>query len=78
MTEKGSALNIILCSTEICCLPNFGKKNTDASVFRRLNFFPNDNFLDWSKLKALAYDKINVTENLKFVLGRAEKGENAG
>ena len=40
------------------------------------------NFLDWSKLKALADDKINVTEKLKFVLGRVEnimgKGENAG
>ena len=33
----------------------------------------------WSKLKALADDKINVTEKLKFVLGRVEnivgKGE---
>ena len=39
-------------------------------------------FLDWSKLKALADDKINVTEKLKFVFGRVEnimrKGENAG
>ena len=38
--------------------------------------------LDWSKLKALADDKINRTEKLKFVLGRVEiivaKGENAG
>ena len=46
------------------------------------NSLPNDKFLDWSKLKALADDKINVTEKLKFVLGRVEnilgKGENAG
>ena len=28
--------------------------------------------LDWSKLKAFADDKINVTEKLKFVLERAE------
>ena len=26
-----------------------------------LNALPNDNFLDWSKLKALADDEINVT-----------------
>ena len=42
----------------------------------------NDKILDWSKLKALADDKIDVTEKLKFVLGRVEntvvKGENAG
>ena len=29
--------------------------------------FPNDQFLDWSKLKALADDKLNVTEKLKIV-----------
>ena len=38
--------------------------------------------LDWSKFKALADDKINLTHNLYFILGRAEnilqKGENAG
>ena len=43
---------------------------------------PNNIFFYWSKLKELADDKINVTEKLKFVLGRAEnivrKGENAG
>ena len=42
---------------------------------------PNDKFLDWSKLKELADDKINVTEKLNFVSGREEnivgKGENA-
>ena len=34
---------------------------------------PNNKFLDWSKLKALADDKRNVTEKLIFVLGRVEK-----
>ena len=37
--------------------------------------------LDQSKLKEVADDKINVTEKLKFILGRIEnmgKGENAG
>ena len=46
------------------------------------NSLPNNKILDQSKLKALADDKINVTEKLKFVSGRVEnsmgKGENAG
>ena len=33
---------------------------------------PNNKFLDWSSLKALADDKINVTETLKSILGRVE------
>ena len=37
-----------------------------------INSLPNDKFLDWSKLKALADNKINVTENI------VGKGENAG
>ena len=49
--------------------------------FGMLNSLPNDTFLDWSKLKAFAVDKINVIEKL-FVLERVEnivkKGENAG
>ena len=51
----------------------------DCIVF---NSLPDDKFSDWSKLKAFADDKINVTEKLKFVLGQIEnivgKGENAG
>ena len=30
----------------------------------------NDKILDWSKMKAFADDKINVTQKLKFVNGR--------
>ena len=49
--------------------------NNDSSL-------PHDKILDWSKWKAFADDKLNVTEKLKFVLGRLEnivgKGENAG
>ena len=45
------------------------------------NSLPNDKILDWSKLKAFADDKINVTVKLKFSLGRVENivgnGENA-
>ena len=48
----------------------------------QVNPLPNVKFLDRSKLKSLADDRINVTEKLKFVLGRVEnimgKGENAG
>ena len=36
---------------------------------------PNHNFLDWSKLKALADEKINETEKLKFVNGRKHYGK---
>ena len=47
-----------------------------------LNPFPKDKILDWSKLKAFADNKKNVTENLKFFSGLLEnivgKGENAG
>ena len=46
------------------------------------NSLPNDKLLDWSKLKAFADEKMNVTQKLKFVIGRIEnimgKGENAG
>ena len=46
------------------------------------NPLPDNKILDWSKLKALADDKINVVQKLKFVEGRVEnivgKGENAG
>ena len=47
-----------------------------------INSLQNNKLLDWSKLKAFAYDKINVTEKLKFVQRRVEnivgKGQNAG
>ena len=38
----------------------------------RLNPFPNNKFLDWSKLEAFADKKINVVEKLKLVLGRVD------
>ena len=47
-----------------------------------LNSLPHDNILDWSRFKALADDKINITKQVKFVFERVEsivgKGENAG
>ena len=46
------------------------------------NSLPNDKILDWSKLNAFAYNKINVNEKLKFSRGGVQnivgKGENAG
>ena len=45
------------------------------------SFLQNDKSFNWSKLKAFADDKINVTEKLRFVLGKVVnivgKGENA-
>ena len=40
-----------------------------------VNTLPNKKFLDWSKLKAFADDKIEL---LGWVENIAEKGENAG
>ena len=33
---------------------------------------PKNKILDWSKLKAFADNKINVTQELKFISGRVE------
>ena len=47
-----------------------------------LNSLTNDKILDGSKIKAFADDKINVTQEMKFVLEMVEniigKGKNAG
>ena len=46
------------------------------------NFLPNNIFLDWSKLKPFADDKLKMTEKLKFVVQWVEnivgKGKSAG
>ena len=51
-------------------------------ILRHFNPLPNDKILYLSKFKAFADNKINVTQKLKFALGRVEnivgKGENAG
>ena len=51
-------------------------------VYTELNSLPNNKFLDWSKFKAFADDKINLTLKHKFCLGWIEnivgKGEIAG
>ena len=59
--------------------------STNHASYCQLTFFnslPNNEILDWSKLKAFADNKIDVNEQLKFSLGGLEnivgKGENAG
>ena len=51
-------------------------------MYPLINSLPNEMILDQSKLKAIADDKVSVTENLKFGLVRVEnivgKGETAG
>ena len=47
-----------------------------------INFLPNGKILDLPKFKAFKEDKLNMTEKLKFAMGRvenvAENGENVG
>ena len=52
------------------CFPRASK---GVIMWEWVNSLPNNKFLGWSKLKALADDKINGTEKWKFVLGRVEK-----
>ena len=51
-------------------------------VWEWVNYLPYDKILTQSKLKALADDKINATQKMKFMSERVEnilgKGENAG
>ena len=52
------------------------------SITKGLNSLPNNSFLDWSKFKAFADDKLNVTEIIISVFVWTEnivgEGENAG
>ena len=41
----------------------------ETSKNERINSLSNNNFLDWSKLKAFAEDKINATLQQKLFLG---------
>ena len=42
--------------------------------FYSLVSLPKDKNVDKCKFKTLTYDKVNVTNNLKFVLGKIENG----
>ena len=82
-------MNVMSCFVQCITEAPFFQSMThisDRGRFKYINkgfhSLPNDKILDWSNLKAFADDKINMTENLKFVRGREEniegKGENAG
>ena len=47
--------------------------STDIKPFLYINSLTNDKILAKSKLKAFADNKINVTENLKFVFWKDRK-----
>ena len=68
-----------------CWLPAFSPfpiMFSKAIFLRVINSLPNIKILDWSKLKAFADNKMNVTDIFKVVLGRVKnilgKRENAG
>ena len=46
--------------------------------FNSYNPLPNDKILDLSKLKTFADNKINVTQKLKFALGRVKNSVGKG
>ena len=52
-------------------IENIVEKGINAG-YQHFNSLPNDKFLDLSKLKAFAEDVINVTEKLKYLLGRVD------
>ena len=67
LLNDGNNLNFVgICCTIMTFL--FSR----ISNFLRLNPLLKDTILDWSKLKAFADDKINVTKKFNFVLGRVE------
>ena len=45
----------------------------DILCDERFNLYQTTKFLDWSKFKAFADDKTDLTENYKFVLGKEIK-----
>ena len=51
------------------CFPGV---SNDVIVWECVNSLPHGKILDGSKSSAFADNKINVTEKLKFVLGRVE------
>ena len=61
---------------------HFSSMFLEHCFLKVINFLPNQIFLDWSKMKAFADNKVNVAEKLRFILERREnikgKGENAG
>ena len=58
------------------------KSNVHRTNYTGLNSLPNDKISDFYKLEAIADNKRNVTQKLKFAVERVEniagEGENAG
>ena len=71
-----------LCFQKTCNADMYCRYKKPGFVWDRVNSLPNNKFLDWSKLKAFADNKINLTSTQNFFLGLVEnivgKGENAG
>ena len=65
MFSKDSLLGVI--KQQDCSAKSLGLKTIPWFVIG-VNWLPNDKILNWSKLKAFADHKINVTEKFKFVL----------
>ena len=55
------------------CRKILRKGSNSSGSFWYINSLPNSKILDQSKLKAVADDKINLTEKLKFIFGMVEK-----
>ena len=64
------------------CLFNCFQLHTKDKIILVLNSLPNDKILEWTKLKAIADDKIDVAKIMISVYNWVEnivgKGENAG
>ena len=56
--------------------------NIESIYRQQINYFPEEKVSDWTKLKASADDKINVTEKIEICFWKCKnmvgKGENAG
>ena len=71
MNQEIAAYSRILLALQ-CFHKTFEFKGLIKIGWYGLYSLPHNKFLDWFKLKAVADDKSNVAEKLKFVLGRVE------
>ena len=67
----------------LCNFIKIGWVVSENKIFEKeVNSLPNNKGLDWSRIKDITDDKINVTQILKFVSSMGEnivgKGENTG
>ena len=50
-----------------------GKVTWDDSFCRYINSLPKEKILDWSRLKAFADDKVNITYKREILFGMGRK-----